>query len=86
MIDNANPMQDIYLDIGIYNTMIQELKIKDNFCKHVLDVLNKNYQQFEHSYFVRYETSYCDMSLTPNKLLRQLCSLKGLPFIFQVSP
>ena len=38
MIDSVILMPDISLDIGISNTKMQEIQIKDDFCKHILSI------------------------------------------------
>ena len=53
MIDNAIPMVNINLVIGISNTKVQELLMKDDLQKHILNKLNKNHLQSGHQYFVR---------------------------------
>ena len=53
MLDNTFLTQDTKLDIGISHKEMHELQKKDDLCKHIFNLLNKNQFQSGHAYFVR---------------------------------
>ena len=52
MTDNAIPMQDVTLDVCISTKAIQTLQKKDDFCAHILNILNKKHLQSTNPHFI----------------------------------
>ena len=48
MLDSAISMKDTTLDIVISSIDIQKLQKKDDFCKYIFNMLNKNHLQSRH--------------------------------------
>ena len=53
MVDSAILTQGSNLDIGVYKVRVQKLQEKNDFCKQILNILNKNHLYTGQLYFIR---------------------------------